>query len=162
MDHKLLVIYLNDHRAGMVAERAVAERSAGSNRERPLGSLLAEHAAAVRAEQDAVDALLERLGGRIDPVKSAGAWMAEKLGRLKPNDRVLEYSPLSRVLELEGLVGAARLRAELWANLGHIAADVPAVGGAGYDQRRTSAEQQIERLQAALRVAMAEVVAAAG
>ena len=47
---------------------------------------------------------MERLGVKPHPVKDAGGWVAEKLGRLKPNNRLLGYSPLSRVLELEGLL----------------------------------------------------------
>ena len=36
--------------------------------------------------------------------KEALGWAAEKLGRLKPNGRWREYSPLSRLVELEALV----------------------------------------------------------
>jgi len=37
------------------------------------------------------------------PATLAGAWILEKAGRLKLNGRLSGYSPLSRLVELEGL-----------------------------------------------------------
>ena len=55
-------------------------------------------------------------------LKTAGAKIGEKLSRLKPNDRLASYSPLSRVLELEGLHGGVQGKADLWDSLAQIAA----------------------------------------
>jgi hypothetical protein len=43
-----------------------------------------------------------RFGG--DKVKNIAAWGIEKVGRLKLNGQLTGYSPLSRVVELEGLL----------------------------------------------------------
>ena len=40
---------------------------------------------------------------RTDPVKDAGGWLLEKAGRLKLNGQLKGYSPLPRLVELEGL-----------------------------------------------------------
>ena len=48
-------------------------------------------------------ATMEALGARVDRLKAAAAWGGEKLGRLKLNGQLRGYSPLSRVVELEGL-----------------------------------------------------------
>jgi hypothetical protein len=58
--------------------------------------------------------VMERLGMKPHRIKDAGAWAAEKLGRLKPNNRLLGYSPLSRVIELEGLVIGVTGKLALW------------------------------------------------
>ena len=50
-------------------------------------------------------------------VKDAALWTAEKLGRLKPNNSLLSYSPLSRVVELEGLVIGVTGKQALWDSL---------------------------------------------
>ena len=46
--------------------------------------------------------------------KVYAGWVSEKLGRLKPNGRVIERSPLSTVLELEGLRMAVQGKAAGW------------------------------------------------
>jgi hypothetical protein len=57
---------------------------------------------------------MERLGVAESRVKPAGAWLAEKLGRLKLNGQVRGYSPLSRVVELEGICTGATGKMLLW------------------------------------------------
>ena len=77
-------------------------------------------------------------------LKTAGAKVAEKIGRLKPNDQLTGYSPLSRVLELEGLRSGVQGKLGLWDSLAQIAPhdDAPRRGG---DRRRCrrKAERQL-------------------
>jgi hypothetical protein len=49
-----------------------------------------------------------------DRVKVSGAWVAEKFGRLKPNGRLIGYSPLSRLVELEALALGITGKLSLW------------------------------------------------
>jgi hypothetical protein len=60
---------------------------------------------------------MERLRISRSPVKPLGAWVMEKLGRLKLNGRVRSYSPLSRVLELESLTIGITGKIRLWTAL---------------------------------------------
>ena len=46
---------------------------------------------------------MEDLGFDSDTMKDLGGWALEKVGRLKLNGQLTGYSPLSRVVELEGL-----------------------------------------------------------
>jgi hypothetical protein len=55
-----------------------------------------------------------RLEIRRSRVKPAGAWISEKLGRLKPNGRVRGYSPLSRLVELEFLYIGISGKMQMW------------------------------------------------
>jgi hypothetical protein len=50
-------------------------------------------------------------------VKNGLGWTAEKAGRLKLNGRIVRRSPLSTVVELEGLAAGILLKRSLWTSL---------------------------------------------
>jgi hypothetical protein len=50
----------------------------------------------------------------VQRLKVYAGWVTEKLGRLKPNGRITERSPLSMVIELEGLRMAVEGKAAGW------------------------------------------------
>lgn len=118
MAGKYLSIYVNDHLAALTALRDVARRSARSNRGTELGTYLQHVASDVDRARTELAGVASGLGIRRDPVKTAAAWMAEKLGRLKLNGHLLSYSPLSRVLELEGLEAGAQVEIATWRAIG--------------------------------------------
>lgn len=113
-EQKLLSIYLNDHLAGATAGVELARRAAASNRGTPLGDFLAGLAAEIGEDREALCELMSHLGVRRDRVKVAGGWVGEKLGRLKLNGQLTGYSPLSRLIELEGLHIGITGKLELW------------------------------------------------
>jgi len=57
---------------------------------------------------------MSRLGVRKDKAKQVAGWTGEKLGRLKLNGRLTSYSPLSRVVELEGLLVILEFNGAMW------------------------------------------------
>jgi hypothetical protein len=57
---------------------------------------------------------MDVLGAPRNPAKLAAAWLAEKVGRLKLNGQLLQYSDLSRLLELEGLGVGIHGKMDLW------------------------------------------------
>jgi hypothetical protein len=104
VNRRLLSIYLNDHLAGATLGLELARRAARENEGSPLDTFL-QNVLFPEIEQDreTLQQLMAKLGiGRSRP-KVAAAWTAEKVGRLKPNGELWRYSPLSRLLELEGL-----------------------------------------------------------
>lgn len=113
----LLAIYLRDHLAGATGGLELAKRAEGSNRGTAFGPPLA----ALRAEVEADRATLADVMGRLDigrdQLKEGAAWAAEKAGRLKLNGRVRGYSPLSRVVELEGLTMLVSGKRAVWRTL---------------------------------------------
>ncbi|HEY2141283.1 MAG TPA: hypothetical protein VGG98_04405 [Solirubrobacteraceae bacterium] len=117
MEHKLLSIYLNDHLAGSTLGRDLARRTAGSNRDNDYGPPLARLAEEIDADRDSLLALMDTLEVGTDRVKVLGAWVAEKAGRLKLNGRLLSYSPLSRLVELEALLLGVTGKLALWRSL---------------------------------------------
>jgi hypothetical protein len=98
-----LSIYLNDHLAGATAGVELARRLARSNEGTAYGTQLAELAAEIAQDRDALLDIMDRLAIGRDRLKVALSWGAEKAGRLKLNGALLRYSPLSRLEELEGL-----------------------------------------------------------
>ena len=101
----------------MVGETELAERCHGSNEEGILGLFLQELSTDLHAEQQLLKEMLERIGGAQSLVKQGMAWLAEKGGRFRLNDALLEYSDLSRLVELETLFVAAQERRSFWENL---------------------------------------------
>jgi hypothetical protein len=114
---KYLSIYVNDHLAALTALRDVAGRAARSNGGTGLGTYLHEVASDLEDSRIELRRVATDLGVRRDPLKQAAAWAAEKLGRLKLNGHLLSHSPLSRVLELEGLAAGAELEIATWRTL---------------------------------------------
>ena len=117
MNRKLLSIYLNDHLAGATAGAELARRVAGANRGTPLGETLADLAAEIAEDREALQGAMSELGIGRDPIKVIAGWTAEKFGRLKLNGQLTGYSPLSRVVELEGLHIGITGKLELWRTL---------------------------------------------
>jgi predicted DNA-binding ribbon-helix-helix protein len=137
-DHqRLLTIYLQDHRAGAEAGVRLAERcrdhAPDADTKTELSTLVTE------IDDDRRTLATMMAGLDVDPstVKQITALAAERLGRLKLNGRAVRTSPLSVLVELEGLIGAVSMKRQLWATLGTLAARGP--------RRDTELEALIER-----------------
>lgn len=116
----LLSIYLNDHLAGATAGLELARRVRDANREdETFGPPLVDICAEIEADRQTLVDLMGRLEVRRDPLKPVAAWAVEKLGRLKLNGQLTGYSPLSRQVELEGLLIGITGKHQMWKALGH-------------------------------------------
>jgi hypothetical protein len=152
---RFLPIYLNDHLAGSVAGIELARRIRGSNEGTPLGTALAELCAEIEADQQTLRDVIARLEVSESRVKPAAAWLAEKLGRLKLNGQLHGYSPLSRVLELEGLEAGVHAKLLLWRALGRTHGirlegfDFGALAARAESQRERLEEQRLEAVRIA-------------
>jgi len=146
-----LSIYLNDHLAGATVGVELAKRSRGSNQGTPLGDFLDRLQREIAEDRETLKSLMGELGIRPDPLKTRGAWTAEKLGRLKLNGQLTGYSPLSRVVELEGLSMGITGKRAMWAALEHVLGARPGFDFAELRRRaeRQAAELEEHRLEAA-------------
>ncbi len=152
MPDRLLAIYLNDHLAGSSAGVALARRLRASNEDEPeFGPPLAAVCGEIEADRETLEQLMKQLGVRRDPAKPALAWVGEKLGRLKLNGQLHGYSPLSRVVELEGLALGIGGKLQLWRALER---SLDSVEGFDFEQLGDRAASQRERVEA-LRLAAA-------
>jgi hypothetical protein len=143
----LLATYLNDHLAGATAGRELARRAASNNRGSPLGQFLVVLAREIDEDRDALLALMGGLQIGTDRVKVIGGWSAEKLGRLKPNGRLFSYSPLSRLLEVEGLLLGVRGKLALWQALEVIQPGEPGLASVDLAFLSQRAESQLTELE---------------
>jgi hypothetical protein len=123
MDRKLLSIYLNDHLAGSTIGLELSRRARGSNKGSAYGEVLERVAKEIEEDRETLQRLMSDLGIRRDHPKVTAAWIGEKFGRLKPNGRLLSYSPLSRLVELEALALGISGKLSLWDSLAEIAGE---------------------------------------
>jgi hypothetical protein len=116
-----LETYLQDHRAGAEMGTDLARRLADENQGTPYEDFLLGLAQEIEQDVATLEDIMSRFGVSKATLKTAGAKVAEKLGRLKPNDQLSGYSPLSRVLEIEGLRSGIQGKLGLWDSLAQIA-----------------------------------------
>ena len=154
----LLAIYLNDHLAGSTAGRALVNRAAASNRRTAYGPFLDELAREIAEDRDALLGIMGALNVRVDPIKVAAGWSAEKLGRLKLNGRLRGYSPLSRVVELEALALGVRGKLAGWHTLETLQDERPIPASPPLAELVARAERQLEALESHRRRAVAEAL----
>jgi hypothetical protein len=137
---RFVAIYLRDHFAGSIAAIELVERSARSNAANELGSFLTNLHAEIRADQQTLLDVMGALAVKPSRVKNSVGWAVEKAGRLKLNGRLLRYSPLSRVYELETLEAGLVGKRSLWTNLQVL--DDPRLGGVDLPRLVERAENQ--------------------
>jgi hypothetical protein len=151
---KRLGIYLNDHLAGATLGVALARRTLESNRGSELGAFLERLLAEIDQDRRQLLRVMALLGVKPGTAKRLAGLAAERLGRLKLNGQLTGYSPLSRVLELEGLTLGIEGKRCLWVHLREapgVAERLQSVDLAALTERaeRQHAELQPHRLEAA-------------
>jgi hypothetical protein len=146
MNRKLLRIYLQDHLAGSTGGVELARRARGANEGTPYGTPLAELADDIEADRRTLESIMEDLGFGPDRAKNIGFWVAEKAGRLKLNGQISGYSPLSRMIEVEGLITGVNAKRSMWMTLRDIADELPELDPDRLERLIERAEQQLGRL----------------
>jgi hypothetical protein len=146
---ELLSIYLKDHLAGSTGGVALAKRLAGENSGNDYGRELERIAREIEEDQQELRRLMDRRGVSPSRFKQAGAWLGEHVSRVKMNGVLRGYSPLSRVLELEGLAMGVTGKLELWRSLK--SAHGPALEGIDLnrlEERAVAQRKALEELHA--------------
>ena len=142
----LLTIYLNDHLAALIAGRELARRmqsGAGDEEQQALASDLVEH---FLDSEHELERLISQTGSRRSLLKGRVAWAAEKAGRLKLNGHITSRSPLSDLVELEGLMVLLEYELALWRSLQQLTSppELPQAS-AGFAAREEQARTQRDR-----------------
>jgi hypothetical protein len=147
MQQKLLNIYLNDHLAGAAAGLEVARRCRSSNQGTALADFLTGLIAEIDADRTELESIMDKVGASQDRLKLAAAWTAEKAGRLKLNGQLTGYSPLSRLIELEGLKLGITGKKSLWESLKRIEDMDSRLATTDLDLLIKRADEQLEALE---------------
>jgi hypothetical protein len=161
---KYLPIYLNDHYAGSTLGVELAKRAAKNNRDNTeFGPTLTTLAEEIDEDRKTLKRIMDRLDVSEDRIKATVFWVGEKVGRLKPNGELLQFSPLSRVVEIEGLISGVGGKHSLWRVLRDLADDDSRLDAAELDRLAERAEEQLSQLHelrgAAAREAFASDIA---
>jgi len=143
----LLAIYLRDHHAAGLAGARVAERVGRDSGNDDLRRVASE----IQQDLVVLEGIMSRLGVAPDRVKDTFSRIAERLGRMKLNGRLLRRSPLSDLLELETLVVGISGKQALWVSL----REIPSINVEELDQLLERAEEQ-KRVVENARVAAAK------
>jgi hypothetical protein len=145
--NRRLAIYLNDHLAGSVVGTELAKRALEENRGSSFGEFLEWLVGQIREDRATLERLMDELGVSKSRFKRTLALALERVGRLKLNGQLTGYSPLSRLVELEGLaLGVAGKRA-LWVALQEVAGTEPRLREFDFDLLRRRAEEQLAGLE---------------
>jgi hypothetical protein len=144
---KLLAIYLNDHLAGAIAGEQLARRALSNNRDSDYGDWLAGFLREVEEDRETLLDLMRRLDVSIDPLKPRAAWLVEKFGRLKLNGQIRGYSPLSRLVEIEGLCLGVDGKLSMWRALKQLAGFDTRLAVTDFDTLVKRAERRREELE---------------
>jgi hypothetical protein len=122
MGQQSLAIYLRNHEAAAQAGRDLFRRTAANQRDRPYAAQLAELAAEVEEDLDALHDIMRAVAVSPDLVQGLALRLGERVGRLKPNGRLLGRAPLSDLIEVEALLVAVRAKAAGWQALSSVPA----------------------------------------
>ena len=153
---RYLAIYLNDHRVGAAGGLALAKRCARQSGPGPSGDVLEALAADIAEDRATLERVAELLGVRANPVKIGVARVAEMAARLKLNGQLRGYSPLSRLIESEGLMAGIDAKRSLWVSLR--TARRPELAEIDFEQLVQRASDQRDRLMPLHRLAAAEAL----
>ena len=142
-----LATYLKDHLAGARGGMHLFWRTADHFRGTARGDILNELALEVAEDLEHLRDIMADLDIAENRLLSTSAVIAERLGRLKPNGRMLRRSPLTYLVEIEGLRAAVKAKQSGWEALlsaAEVNARLPADRLATLKER---AEQQDARLR---------------
>ena len=148
-----LDIYLNDHFAGSVGGVELAQRAAeqyGSE----MGSFFTDLLAQIEQDRSTLEQMMKSVGTEPNPLKQAGAWVMEKVTRLKLSGHVGRAPELNLLLTIETLQMGVGGKLSLWNALKQITDSNAQLAAFDLDGLIARAESQIagletERLKAA-------------
>ena len=146
-----LQTYLNDHLAGSVAAIELLDDVIEHHPHDRFTEFSENLRDDIRADQETLRDLALRTGAKESPIRKAGAWLAEKFGRMKFGDAD-DSTGLLQVLEALALgITGKQL---LWRTLEMIAPSLPALQGTDFTELKRRAQDQFERVEA-MRMQMA-------
>jgi hypothetical protein len=138
--------YLNDHLAGSVMAIEMLERMVDQARGTALDGMAGELLREIREDQQVLKGVLEKTGVAENPIKKAGAWLAEKAGRLKATDP--GEDSLSRLEMLETLSLGVLGKLKLWLALEKVAPGRPGLEGLDFKRLQVRARNQHDLIEA--------------
>ena len=165
MADKAMDVYLNDHLAGAMLGRDLADQIRSHNEGTSLGELMGQLAPQIEEDRQTLITLMANINSSKNPVKQAGAWVTEKASRLKFLGISSGEPELGTFMALESLALGVQGKLALWTALKQVTDQHPAVASVNLDELINRAEAQYfllerERLTAGARALSSIPVAA--
>lgn len=113
-----LTVYLQDHLAGSVQAVQLVEFLRDYHRNEALGAFATDLLKEIKADQEVLQGLSQRIGGGSSGLKELAAWFTEKMVRLKL--KVENKDDLGTFESLEFLAIGIQGKLALWRVLGEI------------------------------------------
>jgi hypothetical protein len=139
-----LTTYLQDHLAGALHAIELLKSIRDHHSGKPLGQFAAELLVEIEADRDVLAQLTENTGGTSGGPKEWGAWLTEKVSRLKLKHG--SGNGLGIFESLEFLVLGIHGKWALWRALSVIAADDSRLAGTNFSALTARAEDQHARV----------------
>jgi hypothetical protein len=143
-----LTIYLNDHLAGSVSAIELVDHLIETYKGKSLEPFLTNLRNEIDADQRALQDLIKKLGVKESAVRKAGAWVAEKLARMKVRVSDSEKDQMGLLDALEGLLLGITGKGALWSALEAASENVPSLRGLGYARLQQRAREQCDLVDA--------------
>jgi hypothetical protein len=142
--HERLHLYLNDHFAGSVAAIELIDNLISDHPEDRFGKFFRDLRNEIHADQEKLRDLIQRLGAQESAIRKAGAWLAEKFGRVKFGDT---DDSVELLQALEGLALGITGKKLLWRSLETISANFPGLQGTDFNGLESRAHDQFSRVE---------------
>lgn len=149
MDQAALTTYLNDHLAGATLGCDHARQLEEMCADTPFATEMSRLAGEIEEDRDTLVQLMERLDAERNPLKQAGAWVAEKAGRIKFSGVSSDNETLGRFLALETLSLGVEGKRSLWIALARVREHYPQLQSTDLDRLIARAQAQRDALEAA-------------
>jgi hypothetical protein len=145
MNSDALTTYLQDHLAGALHAIELLKAMRDHFAAEPLGTFASQILADVEADRDILARLTEDAGGIAGGVKEWGAWLAEKVSRLKLKHG--SSDGLGTFEALEFLVLGIHGKRALWRAMAVVASFDSRLQGIDFAQLTARAENQHQRVE---------------
>lgn len=141
----LVELYLSDHLTGATAGMERVVRMEGDFVDTPVYKQIATVADSIRRERSLLQQIIHDLGFKQKPYRQALAWVGERAGRVKLNNRIISRSPMTLVLEAELMRSAVIGKLGGWQTLHDNAEDL-GLDATIFAELQDQAQEQIKLL----------------
>lgn len=114
MTSKTIETYLQDHHAGSAAGVDAFRRVAQGHGDHEVRAKVTRMSYDIAEDQRSLEKIMSAFDVKPSQLKDIPARVAEKVARFKPNERLVQRSPLSDIEELEALTAAVHAKSLGW------------------------------------------------
>jgi hypothetical protein len=141
-----LDVYLNDHSAGSTGAVELAQRAA-EQYGTEVGPFFVDLLAQIEQDRSTLEDIMKRVGTEPSPLKQAGAWVMEKVTRLKLSGQSGRAPELNLLLTLETLQMGVGGKLSLWKALQAISDSNAQLAEFDFDGLAARAQSQLDALE---------------